>query len=220
MPLRPPTMPCQPWSITTQGMSWELTQRRIIWKRGVDLNDRRHVTVGLGSRWWYSTRMVLISVASEIMAILCLATDVKTWKSACKHVGSSLRSRTPVYCPWSEKSEGYGFGLERYVKPNLVQTIYGTPALFMVDRLLSPTAVTLFWRLTHAVLGRLYSDGGGIWCGPRVLKFLDTKTPNLPNLSWCGRNCCDLRALKMNSGVAKEALRARKENVKPFCGVC
>ena len=168
-----------------QGNALGIDQRRIIWKRVVDLNDRalRHVTVGLGSPVNGIPREdgFDITVASEIMAILCLATDIE-----------DLKRRLP----------------------NLVQTIYGTPAFVhggpfaniahgCNSVLATSTALRLAdYTVTEAGFG---ADLG-------AEKFLDIKTPNLPTPPDAVVIVATLRALKMNGGVAKDALT--KENVE------
>ena len=85
-----------------QGNALGIDQRRIIWKRVVDLNDRalRHVTVGLGGPLNGIPREdgFDITVASEIMAILCLATDINDLKERLANIVVAYRyDRTPVY---------------------------------------------------------------------------------------------------------------------------
>ena len=85
-----------------QGNALGIDQRRIIWKRVVDLNDRalRHVTVGLGSPVNGIPREdgFDITVASEIMAILCLATDIEDLKKRLANIVIGYRfDRSPVY---------------------------------------------------------------------------------------------------------------------------
>ena len=116
-----------------QGNELGIDQRRIIWKRVVDLNDRalRHVTVGLGSPVNGIPREdgFDITVASEIMAILCLATDIKDLKERLANIVVAYRyDRTPVYVRDLKVEGALTLILKDAIKPNLVQTIYGTPA--------------------------------------------------------------------------------------------
>ena len=93
-------MPCQLFidNHLHQGNALGIDQRRIIWKRVVDLNDRalRHVTVGLGSPVNGIPREdgFDITVASEIMAILCLATDIERFEKSAWLTLSSVIAMT------------------------------------------------------------------------------------------------------------------------------
>ena len=170
-----------------QGNALGIDQRRIIWKRVVDLNDRalRHVTVGLGGPLNGIPREdgFDITVASEIMAILCLATDINDLKERLANIVVAYRyDRTPVYVRDLEIEGALTLILKDAIKPNLVQTIYGTPALVhggpfaniahgCNSVLATSTALRLAdYTVTEAGFG---ADLG-------AEKFLDIKTPNLP----------------------------------------
>ena len=133
-----------------QGNALGIDQRRIIWKRVVDLNDRalRHVNVGLGGPLNGIPREdgFDITVASEIMAILCLATDINDLKERLANIVVAYRyDRTPVYVRDLEIEGALTLILKDAIKPNLVQTIYGTPALVHGVHLpISLTDVTQF----------------------------------------------------------------------------
>lgn len=201
-----------------QGNELGIDQRRIIWKRVVDLNDRalRHVTVGLGSPVNGIPREdgFDITVASEIMAILCLATDLKDLKERLANIVVAYRyDRTPVYVKDLKVEGALTLILKDAIKPNLVQTIYGTPALVhggpfaniahgCNSVLATTTALQLAdYTITEAGFG---ADLG-------AEKFLDIKTPNLPTTPDAVVVVATLRALKMHGGVAKADLV--KENV-------
>ena len=116
-----------------QGNELGIDQRRILWKRVVDLNDRalRHVTVGLGGPLNGIPREdgFDITVASEIMAILCLATDIEDLKRRLANIVIGYRyDRTPVSVGDLQVEGALALILKDAIKPNLVQTIYGTPA--------------------------------------------------------------------------------------------
>lgn len=201
-----------------QGNALGIDQRRIIWKRVVDLNDRalRHVTVGLGSPVNGIPREdgFDITVASEIMAILCLATDIEDLKKRLANIVIGYRyDRTPVYVRDLEVEGALALVLKDAIKPNLVQTIHGTPAFVhggpfaniahgCNSVLATSTALRLAdYTVTEAGFG---ADLG-------AEKFLDIKTPNLPTSPDAVVIVATLRALKMNGGVAKDALT--EENV-------
>lgn len=202
-----------------QGNELGIDQRRIIWKRVVDLNDRalRHVTVGLGSPINGIPREdgFDITVASEIMAILCLATNVEDLKERLANIVIGYRfDRSPVYVRDLEVQGALALILKEAIKPNLVQTIYGTPAFVhggpfaniahgCNSVLATSTALRLAdYTITEAGFG---ADLG-------AEKFLDIKTPNLPTSPDAVVIVATIRALKMNGGVAKDALN--QENVE------
>lgn len=202
-----------------QGNELGIDQRRIIWKRVVDLNDRalRHVTVGLGSPINGIPREdgFDITVASEIMAILCLATNVEDLKERLANIVIGYRfDRSPVYVRDLEVQGALALILKEAIKPNLVQTIYGTPAFVhggpfaniahgCNSVLATSTALRLAdYTITEAGFG---ADLG-------AEKFLDIKAPNLPTSPDAVVIVATIRALKMNGGVAKDALN--KENVE------
>ena len=202
-----------------QGNALGIDQRRIIWKRVVDLNDRalRHVTVGLGSPVNGIPREdgFDITVASEIMAILCLATDIEDLKKRLANIVIGYRyDRSPVYVRDLEVEGALALVLKDAIKPNLVQTIHGTPAFVhggpfaniahgCNSVLATSTALRLAdYTVTEAGFG---ADLG-------AEKFLDIKTPNLPTSPDAVVIVATLRALKMNGGVAKDALT--EENVE------
>ena len=202
-----------------QGNTLGIDQRRIIWKRVVDLNDRalRHVTVGLGGPLNGIPREdgFDITVASEIMAILCLATDINDLKERLANIVVAYRyDRTPVYVRDLEIEGALTLILKDAIKPNLVQTIYGTPALVhggpfaniahgCNSVLATSTALRLAdYTITEAGFG---ADLG-------AEKFLDIKTPNLPTTPDAVVIVATLRALKMHGGVAKTDLSV--ENVQ------
>ncbi len=116
-----------------QGNELDIDVRRIIWKRVVDLNDRelRQVVVGLGGPVQGVPRQdgFDITVASEIMAILCLATDIDNLKERLGNivVGYTYQ-RKPVYVRDLQVQGALALLLKDALKPNLVQTIEGTPA--------------------------------------------------------------------------------------------
>lgn len=201
-----------------QGNELGIDQRRIIWKRVVDLNDRalRHVTIGLGSPVNGIPREdgFDITVASEIMAILCLATDINDLKERLANIVVAYRyDRTPVYVRDLKVEGALTLILKDAIKPNLVQTIYGTPALVhggpfaniahgCNSVLATSTALRLAdYTITEAGFG---ADLG-------AEKFLDIKTPNLPTTPDAVVIVATIRALKMHGGVAKTDLA--EENV-------
>ena len=202
-----------------QGNELGIDQRRIIWKRVVDLNDRalRHVSVGLGGPLNGIPREdgFDITVASEIMAILCLATDIEDLKRRLANIVIGYRyDRSPVYVRDLEVEGALALILKDAIKPNLVQTIYGTPAFVhggpfanIAHGCNSVLATSTALRLADYVVTEA---GFGADLGAE--KFLDIKTPNLPVSPSAVVIVATVRALKMNGGVAKDALS--EENVE------
>ena len=202
-----------------QGNELGIDQRRIIWKRVVDLNDRalRHVSVGLGGPLNGIPREdgFDITVASEIMAILCLATDIEDLKRRLANIVIGYcYDRSPVYVRDLEVEGALALILKDAIKPNLVQTIYGTPAFVhggpfanIAHGCNSVLATSTALRLADYVVTEA---GFGADLGAE--KFLDIKTPNLPVSPSAVVIVATIRALKMNGGVAKDALS--EENVE------
>lgn len=196
-----------------QGNDLGIDQRRIIWKRVVDLNDRalRQVIVGLGGPVNGVPREdgFNITVASEIMAILCLATDLSDLKKRLSNIVVAYsRNRKPIYVKDLKIEGALTLILKDAIKPNLVQTIYGTPALVhggpfaniahgCNSVLATSTALRLAdYTVTEAGFG---ADLG-------AEKFLDIKVPNLPKAPDAIVVVATLRALKMHGGVDKADL--------------
>ncbi len=117
-----------------QGNSLGIDQRRILIKRCLDMNDRalRNVIVGLGGKVNGIPREdhFIITVASEVMAILCLAADIDDLK---KRLGNILVAYNyngePVYARDLKADGAMTVLLKDAIKPNLVQTLEGTPAV-------------------------------------------------------------------------------------------
>lgn len=202
-----------------QGNELQIDQRRINWKRVVDLNDRalRQVIVGLGSPVNGIPREdgFDITVASEIMAILCLATSITDLKERLSNILVGYRyDRTPVFVKDLKVEGALALILKDAIKPNLVQTIYGTPAIVhggpfaniahgCNSVLATTTALQLAdYTVTEAGFG---ADLG-------AEKFLDIKTPNLPTTPDAVVIVATIRALKMHGGVDKKELSS--ENCK------
>lgn len=202
-----------------QGNAIGIDQRRIIWKRVVDLNDRalRKVTVGLGGPLNGIPREdgFDITVASEIMAILCLATDINDLKERLANIVIGYRfDRSPVYVRDLAVEGALTLILKDAMKPNLVQTIYGTPAFVhggpfanIAHGCNSVLATTTALRLADYTVTEA---GFGADLGAE--KFLDIKVPNLPKAPDAVVIVATLRALKMHGGVAKTELST--ENVE------
>ncbi|HFD1825279.1 TPA: formate--tetrahydrofolate ligase [Enterococcus faecium] len=197
-----------------QGNELNIDARRVIWKRVVDLNDRelRKVIVGLGGPIQGVPREdgFDITVASEIMAILCLAADLEDLKARLARivVGYTF-DRQPVTAGDLKAEGALALLLKDAIKPNLVQTIYGTPAFVhggpfaniahgCNSILATKTALRLAdYVVTEAGFG---ADLGGE-------KFLDIKVPNLKKAPDAVVIVATVRALKMHGGMKKDEIK-------------
>ncbi|MDR1568014.1 MAG: formate--tetrahydrofolate ligase [Streptococcaceae bacterium] len=201
-----------------QGNALNIDQRRIVWKRVVDLNDRtlRQIVVGLGGPFQGIPRQdgFDITVASEIMAVLCLARSIDDLKKRLsKIVIAYTFDRTPVTVGDLRVEGALALLLKDAIKPNLVQTIYGTPTLVhggpfaniahgCNSVLATSTALKLAdYAVTEAGFG---ADLG-------AEKFLNIKSPALGKTPDVVVIVATIRALKMHGGVKKDELS--NENV-------
>ncbi|MCJ1977985.1 formate--tetrahydrofolate ligase [Pseudolactococcus paracarnosus] len=201
-----------------QGNDLNIDPRRIIWKRVVDLNDRqlRQIIGGLGSPINGVPREdgFDITVASEIMAVFCLATSLDNLKARlAKIVVGYTYDRGPVTVGDLEIAGAITALLKDALKPNLVQTIEGTPAFIHggpfaniahgCNSVLATKAAlkAADFTVTEAGFG---ADLGGE-------KFLDIKTRELAKHPDAVVIVATVRALKMHGGLAKTDLEA--ENI-------
>jgi len=118
----------------TQGNALELDVRRILWKRVLDMNDRalRRLVIGLGGTAHGVPREsgFDITVASEIMAILCLARDLQDFKARVERVIVAEKGDGTLVTARELRAAGaMAVLMKDAIKPNLVQTLEGTPAL-------------------------------------------------------------------------------------------
>ena len=117
----------------TQGNPLGIDSRRILWKRVLDMNDRalRRLVIGLGGPAHGVPRETGfdITVASEIMAILCLARDLQDFKARVERIVVADRSDGPLVTARELRAAGaMAVLMKDAIKPNLVQTLDGTPA--------------------------------------------------------------------------------------------
>lgn len=117
-----------------QGNKLDIDPRRVTWKRALDMNDRalRSIVIGLGARGNGVPREdgFDISVASEIMAILCLATDMEDLKTRLsKMIVGYTYDNEPVTAGELDATGALALLLKDAIKPNLVQTLENTPAI-------------------------------------------------------------------------------------------
>ena len=202
-----------------QGNELNIDPRRILWKRVIDLNDRalRQVVVGLGGPLQGVPREdgFDITVASEIMAILCLANDVTDLK---ERLGRILIAYTYQKEPVTVSDLGVAGALtvllKDALKPNLVQTIEKTPALIHGGPFanIAHGCNSLIATKTALQLGDYVVTEAGFGADLGAEKFLDIKVPNLGKAPDAVVIVATIRALKMHGGVEKEKLS--EENVE------
>ncbi len=202
-----------------QGNELGIDPRQIVWKRCLDMNDRalRNVVVGLGSKADGMVREdhFVITVASEIMAILCLATDIKDLK---ERLGKIIVAYTfqgePVTAGDLQAVGSMAALLKDAMKPNLIQTLEHTPALVHGGPFANIAHGCNSVRATRAALKMadyvITEAGFGADLGAE--KFFDIKCRMAGLKPDAAVLVATVRALKYNGGVAKEELSA--ENLK------
>ncbi|MEQ7027278.1 formate--tetrahydrofolate ligase [Enterococcus gallinarum] len=201
-----------------QGNELGIDPRRIIWKRVVDLNDRalRQVIVGLGGPLQGVPREdgFDITVASEIMAILCLATNLDNLKERLSNILIGYTyDKKPIYVKDLQVQGALALLLKDALKPNLVQTIEGTPALIHGGPFanIAHGCNSVIATETALHLGEYTVTEAGFGADLGAEKFLDIKTPNLSKAPDAVVVVATIRALKMHGGIDKEHLK--EENV-------
>src|SRR5690625_2643564 len=195
------------------GNKLNLDPRRVSWKRVLDMNDRalRQVVVGLGgpSRGVPREDGFNITVASEIMAVLCLATDIMDLKAKLgEMVIGYTYDRKPVTAKELEVEGALALLLKEAIKPNLVQTMEGTPALIHGGPFanIAHGCNSIIATNTARQLADFVVTESGFGSDLGAEKFMDIKArmggfkPDAIVL------VATIRALKMNGGVAKADL--------------
>lgn len=201
-----------------QGNPLRIDQRRILFKRCMDMNDRalRNVIIGLGGKINGVPREdgFQITVASEIMAILCLANDLADLKARLERilVGYDLDGN-PVYAKELGGCGAMAALLKDALKPNLVQTLENTPAIMhggpfanIAHGCNSVRATKLGLKLADYTITEA---GFGSDLGAE--KFFDIKCRYAGLNPSCVVLVATIRALKYNGGIAKDKLT--EENV-------
>ncbi|MDN6570775.1 MAG: formate--tetrahydrofolate ligase, partial [Staphylococcus equorum] len=202
-----------------QGNELEIDQRRIEWKRVLDMNDRalRNVNVGLGGPTQGVPREdgFNITVASEIMAILCLSNDLNDLKAKISRITVGYtRSRKPVTVADLKVEGALAMILKDAIKPNLVQTIEGTPALVHGGPFanIAHGCNSILATETARDLADIVVTEAGFGSDLGAEKFIDIKAREAGFEPSAVVVVATVRALKMHGGVAKDNLK--KENVE------
>ncbi len=196
-----------------QGNSLNINLENVVWKRAVDMNDRqlRHITSGQGGKADGVERPdgFLITVASEIMAILCLSENITDLKERLgKIIAAYSYDNKPITAADLKATGSMAALLKDAIKPNLVQTLEGTPALIhggpfanIAHGCNSVNATKLALKL-----GDYAVTEAGFGADLGAEKFFDIKCRK------AGLNpsgvvlVATVRALKLNGGVSKEEL--------------
>lgn len=202
-----------------QGNELEIDQRRIEWKRVLDMNDRalRNVNVGLGGPTQGVPREdgFNITVASEIMAILCLSNDLNDLKAKISRITIGYtRSRKPVTVADLKVEGALAMILKDAIKPNLVQTIEGTPALVHGGPFanIAHGCNSILATETARDLADVVVTEAGFGSDLGAEKFIDIKAREAGFEPSAVVVVATVRALKMHGGVAKDNLK--EENVE------
>ena len=198
------------------GNTLGIDTRRVTWRRCVDLNDRalRQVVAGVGQGANGQVREdgFDITVASEVMAIFCLARDLADLEARLARVIVATRRDGSAITAADLQAHGAMAVLLRdALRPNLVQSLEGTPALVhggpfanIAHGCNSVVATRLALRLADVVVTEA---GFGADLGGE--KFLDIKCPSAGLSPRAAVVVATVRALKMHGGVAKSALGAQ-----------
>jgi formate--tetrahydrofolate ligase len=211
------------------GNPLDIDVRRIVWKRVLDMNDRalRQIVGSLGgvANGFPRESGFDITVASEIMAILCLASDIEDLQTRLGNIVVGYkRDRTPVFCRDIKADRAMTVLLKDAIQPNMVQTLENNPAFLhggpfanIAHGCNSVIATTTALKMADYVVTEA---GFGADLGAE--KFLDVKCRIAGLKPDAVVLVATVRALKMNGGVAKadlteenvEAVRAGAVNLK------
>ncbi len=200
------------------GNSLDIDTRRVVWRRVVDMNDRalRQITASLGgvTNGFPREAGFDITVASEVMAILCLASNLADLE---KRLGDMIvayrRDRSPVYCRDIKAAGAMAVLLKDAVQPNLVQTLENNPAFVhggpfanIAHGCNSVVATTTALKIADYVVTEA---GFGADLGAE--KFMNIKCRKAGLKPKAVVLVATVRAMKMNGGIARADLG--KENV-------
>lgn len=209
-----------------QGNELNIDTRQIVWKRCLDMNDRvlRNVVVGLGSKMDGVVREdhFVITVASEIMAILCLANDMEDLKDRLSKIIVAYNySGQPVTAGDLKAVGAMAALLKDAIKPNLIQTLENTPALVHGGPFANIAHGCNSVKATKAALKMadyvITEAGFGADLGAE--KFFDIKCRKAGLKPDAVVLVATIRALKYNGGVPKAELN--EENVEALKkGIC
>lgn len=196
-----------------QGNVLRIDSRRILFKRVIDMNDRalRNIIVGLGGKLNGFLREdgFMITVASEIMAILCLANSLSDLK---ERMGNILIAYdldgNPVYAKQLDIEGAMALLMKDAIKPNLVQTLENTPAIIHGGPFanIAHGCNSIIATKMALKLGDIVVTEAGFGADLGAEKFLDIKCRYGELNPDCVVIVATIRALKNHGGVSKELL--------------
>lgn len=196
-----------------QGNALDIDTSKITWKRAVDMNDRelRKIEIGLGGEKNGIERQdgFLITVASEIMAILCLSTSYADLK---RRLGNIIvaynKSGEPIKTRDLKASGAMAALLKDALKPNLVQTLEGTPAIVHGGPFanIAHGCNSVLATKAAILLGDYAITEAGFGADLGAEKFLDIKCRKTGLKPSAVVVVATVRALKMHGGMPKEEL--------------
>jgi formate--tetrahydrofolate ligase len=200
------------------GNELEIDQRRVTWRRVVDMNDRalRDIVTSLGgvSNGFPRQAGFDITVASEVMAILCLATDLEDLQ---KRLGDIIvayrRDRSPVYCRDIKADGAMTVLLAQALQPNLVQTLENNPAFVHGGPFanIAHGCNSVIATQTALKLSDYVVTEAGFGADLGAEKFMNIKCRKAGLAPSAIVLVATIRAMKMNGGIARADLGA--ENV-------
>ncbi|MFY0312908.1 formate--tetrahydrofolate ligase [Leisingera sp. D0M16] len=207
------------------GNEQDIDTRRVAWRRVVDMNDRalRQITASLGgvSNGFPREAGFDITVASEVMAILCLATDLKDLE---KRLGDIIvayrRDKTPVYCRDIKAEGAMTVLLKDAMQPNLVQTLENNPAFVHGGPFanIAHGCNSVIATKTALKVADYVVTEAGFGADLGAEKFMNIKCRKAGIAPSAVVLVATVRAMKMNGGVAKADLGA--ENVDAVNSGC
>ncbi|KRS10219.1 formate--tetrahydrofolate ligase, partial [Roseovarius atlanticus] len=207
------------------GNDAEIDTRRIVWRRVVDMNDRslRQITSSLGgvANGFAREDGFDITVASEVMAILCLASDLKDLED---RLGSMIvayrRDRSPVFCRDIKAEGAMTVLLKDAMQPNLVQTLENNPAFVHGGPFanIAHGCNSVIATKTALKLADYVVTEAGFGADLGAEKFMNIKCRKAGIAPSAVVIVATVRAMKMNGGVAKADLGA--ENVDAVKAGC
>ncbi|MCR4843143.1 MAG: formate--tetrahydrofolate ligase [Eubacterium sp.] len=196
-----------------QGNQLDIDTRQVVWKRCEDMNDRalRNVVVGLGNKadGFVREDHFVITVASEIMAVLCLAADMDDLKARLSRmIVAYTRKGDPVTAGDLNATGAMAALLKDALKPNLIQTLEHTPAIVHGGPFANIAHGCNSVRATKAALklGDITVTEAGFGADLGAEKFLDIKCRMAGLKPDCVVLVATVRALKYNGGVPKADL--------------
>lgn len=208
-----------------QGNELDFDLDQISWKRCMDMNDRvlRNVTVGQGKKVDGIERMdhFQISVASEIMAILCLASSFSDLKKRIANICLGFNTnKEPIFVSDLGVEEAASALLKDAIDPNLVQTLYGTPTLIHGGPFanIAHGCNSIIATKTALNYGNYVVTEAGFGADLGAEKFLDIKCPTGELTPSAVVIVATIRALKLHGNVAYEDLQ--KSNVDAMIEGC